>query len=586
MLGAAGPAWDTEQVSTLPDPDPSSPETAAARSDSNDRLAGVERWLASPIRLALLASGAVSVATAATSFGEIELFRAFSDTTSQRDLVLKQAALWTAWALLTPLLVHLALWFARVLRPWPLTLIAHLPVAAAVASLFLMGENALTEWVQGPGRTARILERVERIEEWMERNGGNPYGSPYGSPGGRGRRDESREEGRPGERSQDRPEGRQDDRRGGRGTDVESAPEDAPAPPPAEGAGRGSTATDPIGVNGSPSTAPATMAAAAAQQQGPGTRREDGGERRDRRGERAPNDPGGERSDRGRRGGDPEWRGRRGLPSGPPLGFVTGDPVRDFKARWSVRVPRYALAYFALMGLGLGIRSFLIGRVRDREAHALEIRAGQLESALTEAKLSVLQGQIHPHFLFNALHSVGGLIRMERGPQALTALASIGDLLRSSLEATGEQLVALDRELDLVERYLEVESLRLGDRLGLEIDVPSELMEAEVPAFVVQPLVENAIKHAIAPRPEGGSLRVAASAHGASLWIDVVDDGPGYDPDAPHGVGLANVRSRLESLFDGTAALEIGSLPEGGTRARLVLPLDDLDAVSGGTLEP
>ncbi|MEM8709874.1 MAG: histidine kinase, partial [Planctomycetota bacterium] len=291
----------------------------------------------------------------------------------------------------------------------------------------------------------------------------------------------------------------------------------------------------------------------------PGERRRGRG-----RGER----PGGER-DGGERGPGERFRRDRWLAA---MNIATGDLVADFRRRWPLRLPRYLLVYFALIGLGLGIRAFLIGRAQER-------RTARLEADLNQARLDSLRGQLHPHFLFNSLHSVGGLIRTDRGQDALSALASIGDLLRTSLDAKPEQFVPLSREIELVERYLAVESLRLGDRLSVTLDVPEELREAEVPAFIAQPLVENAIKHAIASRTDGGALIVRAAARdGVQLILEVEDDGPGYRPKPGHeGVGLKHVRARLEALFAEDAALEIEDAQGGGVVARLILPLDDLE---------
>ncbi|MEM9380674.1 MAG: histidine kinase [Planctomycetota bacterium] len=450
-------------------------ETASQQPGSRpeqDRLAGVEAWLRSPYRLALLVAAAFVVVTAATSLGDVELRRAWGFGPDESDLVIKQAVLWLTWALAAPLLVWLAVRLAGVLRHWTLALAAQVGIGVVVGSLMLLLENAVVVQLQGPEHTARVRERVE----WMEaRMGGDR---------------------RPGaERERRRPE---------------------------------------------------------IQEDGDDPRRRE--ERRDDRRRRRPR-------------------------AGPVVfGIATGDTVQDFERSWPLRVPRYALVYLALVGIGLGIRSFLVGRAREREAQDLAVRASQLEAALTEARLSALKGQLHPHFLFNALHSVGGLIRTERPGEALTALASIGDLLRTSLDAGGEQLVPLERELDLVERYLAVETLRLGDRLRITIDAPRELLGAEVPAFIAQPLVENAVKHAIAPSANGGSVTVRVrSRDGVELVLDVEDDGPGFDPGARTGVGLNHVRTRLAALFDDAASLEMTTREEGGARARVVLPLDDLE---------
>lgn len=257
---------------------------------------------------------------------------------------------------------------------------------------------------------------------------------------------------------------------------------------------------------------------------------------------------------------------------------ATGDFAADFERRWRLRVPRYGIIYLALVLIGLGSRGFLIGRQREREAVDLERRAERLEAKLVEARLTALSGQLHPHFLFNALHSVGGLIRSAAPGRALTALTQIGDLLRTSLDAGGEQFVPLGREFELLRRYLDVEALRLGEKLRVEFAVDPALEECEVPAFITQPLVENAVKHGVSRRPEGGRVAITARAvEGEILEISIENDGPA-PPDTPdEGIGLTHVRTRLETLFEGAGSLTLEALSEGeGARAVLRLPLDDV----------
>jgi len=485
LLGPGPRACDTSDMKAVHDPDARGPEEGA--------LADLESWLRSPARLAFLLTVATVIATAATSFGEVELRRAWGGGPEERELVLRQGVIWLAWALLVLPLSALAGAITRRASGWPVALACHLPIAAVVASLFLVLENSLTAWVQGPERTESFRARVLGQEDPRSTRRRPPWE-------------------RQGPREVAGLEGEQ-------GSAAESPDPDAP-------------------------------------------------EESARVGRR----PGGDRGDSRRGRGD--WR-KRGFTSG----FVTGDVLLDFQRRWTLRVPRYALIYFALIGLGLGARSFLVGRARERRAAALELQTFQLESALTSAQLAALKSQLHPHFLFNALHSVGGMIRTERPDEALGALARIGDLLRTSLDAGPEQFVPLGREVELAGRYLEVEQMRLGDRLSVELDVAPSLSSAEVPAFITQPLVENAVKHGIAPSNEGGTVRLhaSASADGTRLVIDVEDDGEGIVEGSADGVGLQNVRARLLALFEAEASLEVGLLAEGGTRARITLPLDDLE---------
>ena len=510
---------------------------AAGLAPGRGPLADLESWLRSPLRLTVLLVVATGLATAATSFGEVELRRAWGGGPEESDLVLRQGVIWLAWAITFLPLYGLAGAIMTRVRGWPLQLACHLPLAAAVASLFLVLENSLTAWVQGPERTAYFRERVLSMEDPSSTRRRPPW-----------ERESSRTEP---PRSEGEPVA--DAREGG----APSAPDGSaePAVPPA---------VPPAGTSeGRPGGARAPSAGDVA-----------GGEVTEEDAER----PG----RRGRERADGRWPrgGRRRAGISPASGFVTGDLALDFERRWTLRVPRYALIYLALVGLGLGARAFLTGRTREREAAALELRTSQLEADLTAAQLSALKGQLHPHFLFNALHSVGGMIRGERSKEALGALARIGDLLRTSLDAGPEQFVSLERELELATRYLEVEELRLGERLRVEVDVPEELHCAEVPAFITQPLVENAVKHGIASDTEGGTvrLRAVAAGGGVRLRIDVEDDGPGFAEGSPEGVGLRHVRSRLAALFEGDARLELGPREGGGTRARLELPLDDLPA--------
>jgi len=488
---------------------PAGPDHHSTRPGSG-ALADLESWLRRPVRIIILLAVATLIATAATSFGEVELRRAWGGGPEERDLVLRQGVIWLAWALLVLPLSALAGAIARWSRGGPMALACHLPMAAVIASLFLVLENSLTAWVQGPERTAYFRERVLGQQD--------PSSTRRRPPWERGEREGAAAEA-PGESGSAAP----DSSRGPSGSGTQEA-----------------SNSDGPGERGS-------AASRSSRERGEGRR------------------------------GRADWRRRGGMTAA--SGFVTGDVRLDFQRRWTLRVPRYALIYFALIGLALGARAFLTGRTRDREAAALKLRASRLEAALTSAQLSALKGQLHPHFLFNALHSVGGMIRAEQSTEALSALARIGDLLRTSLDAGPEQFVPLGREVELAERYLEVEQLRLGDRLQVQLEIPTALVAAEVPAFITQPLVENAVKHGIAASSAGGvvRLRAASTEDGTQLLIDVEDDGAGFQEESPVGVGLRHVRTRLAALFEEGASFEIIAMDGGGTRARLRMPLDDLE---------
>jgi signal transduction histidine kinase len=203
-------------------------------------------------------------------------------------------------------------------------------------------------------------------------------------------------------------------------------------------------------------------------------------------------------------------------------------------------------------------------------------RALAAEAAAHQAQLEALRYQINPHFLFNALNAVSTLVTERRNDEAARMLARVSDFLRLTLTAPVRDEVALADEVDYVRQYLEIERVRFGDRLRTEIDVAADVWEAAVPAFVLQPLIENAVRHAIAPRESGGVIGLEARRSGDTLCVSIVDDGPGVRDEppsdgAPH-IGLTNTRDRLRRLYGARGRLELASVPGGGTRATLEIP--------------
>jgi LytS/YehU family sensor histidine kinase len=191
------------------------------------------------------------------------------------------------------------------------------------------------------------------------------------------------------------------------------------------------------------------------------------------------------------------------------------------------------------------------------------------------ARLGALKAQLQPHFLFNTLNAIVVLVRQQKGRQAEETLARFSDLLRAVLADMDAQEVPLSRELEYLRLYLSIEQVRFPDRLRVQIDVDPELLDAAVPHMALQPLVENAIRHGIGRRSTSGVIAIRALREGASLQIEVSDDGPGFQQEgAPGGMGLglANTRARLEQLYGGQAELRTGNAPGGGARAVLVLP--------------
>ncbi len=208
-----------------------------------------------------------------------------------------------------------------------------------------------------------------------------------------------------------------------------------------------------------------------------------------------------------------------------------------------------------------------------RRARDQELRASKLEAQLATAQLAALRMQLHPHFLFNALNGVSALIQSD--PEAADEmLERLGTLLRLSLERGDEPEIALRTELDFIAQYLELERLQYADRLKVVIDVPVELLEARVPALILQPLVENALRHGIGPKAEGGTVRIHARALKTQLELGVGDDGYGPQEALRTGIGLANVRERLRCSYGEAGSLVLERGEGGGALARLGLPLN------------
>lgn len=207
-----------------------------------------------------------------------------------------------------------------------------------------------------------------------------------------------------------------------------------------------------------------------------------------------------------------------------------------------------------------------------------EARAQAAERRAAEARLKLLQGQIEPHFLFNTLANVVGLIDVDPS-RARQMLESFIDYLRGSLGGLRNADHTLGQEMALIEAYLRVLALRMDDRLRVRLQVPTELLALRLPAVLVQPLVENAIQHGLEPKVEGGEVIVRAEVNGQTLRIDVLDDGLGLPAAASSmrrtggaGAALANIRERLHAAYGSAASLQVENRAEGGVRASLLLP--------------
>jgi sensor histidine kinase YesM len=220
---------------------------------------------------------------------------------------------------------------------------------------------------------------------------------------------------------------------------------------------------------------------------------------------------------------------------------------------------RFALPLALVFGLGAMTHATLLVRVQtmERELHEKQIAEERSRKLAAEARLRSLESWIHPHFLFNTLNSISALIALDpvRAEQTVGRLAT---LLRASLDTSANSLIPLHQEIAMVESFLDIERLRLGDNLRARVEVPVELRETMVPPMSVQSLVENAVKHGITPESEGGTLVVTARTDTGGVCIEVGDTGPGFDlADICEGHGLDKLVQRLDALFGDRARLNV-----------------------------
>jgi signal transduction histidine kinase len=246
------------------------------------------------------------------------------------------------------------------------------------------------------------------------------------------------------------------------------------------------------------------------------------------------------------------------------LGFIPnpGQQIRSFvDAYLAVDV----LIYFAVAGGYYALGFYR--RYRERE-----LAAALLEARMHEARLQALRMELNPHFLFNALNSVAGLVRRGEDDAAVGVLARLGDLLRHTLDR--QPVSRLEEELDLLRQYLEIERIRFGDRLIVEEEIDPDTLDVPVPALILQPLVENAVRHGIAPTPGPGRVVIGASRVNGSLRLSVRDTGSGFPPVLREGIGLSNTRARLAQLYGDRASLSLnGSGGDSGAVVTLILPI-------------
>jgi two-component system, LytTR family, sensor kinase len=255
----------------------------------------------------------------------------------------------------------------------------------------------------------------------------------------------------------------------------------------------------------------------------------------------------------------------------PKLGYPPGSNFPDYWTAYKfflgVNLHLSVGIYWAIVAISLAVNYYR--KFRERE-----ITASQLEARLAQTRLQVLKFQLQPHFLFNTLNTISELIYKDQ-ESAEQMITNLSDLLRLSLEKLEVQEVSLQQELDFLKKYVEIEQMRFHDRLTIEMDVAPDTLDAKVPNMILQPLVENAIKHGIAPLSQGGTVKIVSERSNGDLRLTVSDNGIGLTntdiSTIPEGVGLKNTKSRLKHLYGGTHKFEIFPL-EKGVRLNLTIP--------------
>ena len=245
-------------------------------------------------------------------------------------------------------------------------------------------------------------------------------------------------------------------------------------------------------------------------------------------------------------------------------------------------LPFTVVVYAAVVGIVYSLTDRARLRVRERDA-------ARLAQQLSEAQLASLRMQLRPHFLFNSLNAIMALVRDAETSRAVEALGLLGDMLRTTLSAGAQHEVSLGDEIAFTRHYLAMEQLRFGDRLRVTVDVPPELLDAAVPQFVLQPFVENSIKHGILDRRRGGSIGISANGDGGALRLSVVDDGVGLGRASASargsGVGLKNSRLHLAHLYGDRAAIRVGAGTNGiGVAVEVTLPFRRVAPSDAGVL--
>jgi two-component system LytT family sensor kinase len=246
-----------------------------------------------------------------------------------------------------------------------------------------------------------------------------------------------------------------------------------------------------------------------------------------------------------------------------------------FMDTWSTTLLFQVLTYLIVYALISTVTYVMDARERMIRQ---TVETARLSEELSRSQLAALRQQIEPHFMFNTLHSITGLVRDNENDAAVSMIVGLSEFLRRALADSHRSQVTLEEEVEYLQRYLDIQKVRLGERLLIKMDIPAALLQAQVPNLLLQPLVENAIKHGIAKRAAGGTVHVAAANHNGKLCLSVYNDGPDFPADRQAtrtGVGISNLRTRLQILHGNESDLTLNQTDTGAVEVVVSLPLKE-----------
>jgi two-component system LytT family sensor kinase len=242
-----------------------------------------------------------------------------------------------------------------------------------------------------------------------------------------------------------------------------------------------------------------------------------------------------------------------------------------FWSTWRITLLYQVVMFFIAYALILTI-TYLVD---SRESVARQMtETARLNEELSNSQLAALRRQMEPHFMFNTLNSIAGLVRDRRNDAAVNMIVGLSEFLRRASEDSHRSQVTLAEEVEYLQRYVDIQKLRFGDRLQIRVDIPADLLDAQVPSLLLQPLVENAIKHGVATRVVGGNVVVTGARRNGKVSLSVYNDGPDFPADwqTRGGIGLANLRTRLEILHGNAAELRMQRAGNDGVEVVVTLP--------------